>query len=147
MTTKRRDNWISDLKRSEDGLRVLERERVWVEATENICRLMDTEQVSRAELARRLDVSRATVTQMLSGERNLTLGTLADAFFVLGRSLHVTYGPLTDRVQVMETFTEASVIPNLEVWKSGLEQPEGAAWQVSAPGSDDPFKPNGEMAA
>ena len=34
--------------------------------------------VSRAELSRRLRTSRAHVTQLLSGQRNLTLHTLAD---------------------------------------------------------------------
>lgn len=34
--------------------------------------------VTRAELSRRLGVTRSSITQMLAGDRNLTLGTLAD---------------------------------------------------------------------
>jgi transcriptional regulator with XRE-family HTH domain len=128
---KANDNrWIADLTTNEEGRRVLERERVWVEATENLSRLMATERVSRADLARRLGVARSTVTEMLSGERNLTLATLTDAFFALGRSMHITYGQLTDRIQVVD---EAELQPlQLELWDWTREYDPGAQiWNVS----------------
>jgi transcriptional regulator with XRE-family HTH domain len=96
----RKIDWIQGLRASREGRQVLERERVWLEATESLCRLMDSQGVSSAELARRLDISPARVSHILSGERNLTLATLADAFHALGRSIHVTHGPPTDRVVV-----------------------------------------------
>lgn len=46
-------------------------------ASEVIRALMDRQGVSKAELARRVGKSRAYVTQSLSGNRNMTLGTLA----------------------------------------------------------------------
>jgi len=88
-------NRLERLRATHRGRRISERERVWVEATESLCSLMDKEKVSRAELARRLDVSPAYVTKLLSGTQNLTLATLADAFYELGRSLHVTHGPMS----------------------------------------------------
>ena len=100
MSKRTAEPWHGGLKDTEEGRRTLDRERVWVEATESLCRLMQARDVTRAELARRLGISRASVTQMLSGERNLTLGTLAEAFHVLGRSLRVTHVPPTDRVHV-----------------------------------------------
>jgi len=39
--------------------------------------LMESQGVSKAELARRVGKSRAYVTQSLGGDRNMTLGTLA----------------------------------------------------------------------
>ena len=75
-------------------------ERLLLEATENLCLVMEREGVTSRELARRLKVSPARVSQMLDGTRNLTLATLAEAFHALGRSLHVTYGPPTDRVKL-----------------------------------------------
>lgn len=77
-------------------------ERLLLEATENLCLVMEREGVSQRELARRLKVSPSRVSQMLDGGRNLTLATLGEAFHVLGRSMHVTYGPLTDRVRIHE---------------------------------------------
>jgi len=46
-------------------------------ASEVIRALMDRQGVSKAELARRVGKSRAYVTQSLAGDRNMTLGTLA----------------------------------------------------------------------
>ena len=82
------------------GRRMIERERLWVEATEVLCRLMETRGVNSAELARRLEVSPARISQLLSGSRNPTLATLADAFHVLGRSMHVIHGPPTEKVMI-----------------------------------------------
>ena len=93
-------DWIADQVATEEGRRGLDVERLLVEATENLCRLMEREGVTGRELARRLGVSPARVSQMLDGTRNLTLATLAEAFHVLGRSMHVTYGPLTAHVKL-----------------------------------------------
>ena len=46
-------------------------------ASEVIRALMESQGVSKAELARRVGKSRAYVTQSLSGDRNMTLGSLA----------------------------------------------------------------------
>jgi transcriptional regulator with XRE-family HTH domain len=54
------------------------------EAGEFIARLMREQRVTKAELARRLGKSRAYITQMLSGSRNLTVRTLAEAACALG---------------------------------------------------------------
>jgi len=85
---------------SPEGRRMYEHERVMLEATEVLCRLMEARRVTSAELARKLGVTPARVSQLLSGSRNLTLSSLAEAFHVLGRSMHVVHGPPTDRVIV-----------------------------------------------
>jgi transcriptional regulator with XRE-family HTH domain len=96
----RKTEWIEDLRSTEDGRRLLERERVWLEATETLCKLMESRGVSSAELARKLGISPARVSQLLSGTRNLTLATLADAFHALGRSMLVAHGPPVEKVKV-----------------------------------------------
>lgn len=47
-------------------------------ATELICELMQKKNVSRADLAKRIGKSKAFITQVLHGTRNMTLRTLAD---------------------------------------------------------------------
>jgi len=53
-------------------------ESLTAEASETIARLMAEQKVSKAELARRLNKSRAWVTQLLSGNTNMTVRTLAE---------------------------------------------------------------------
>ena len=57
------------------------------DASETIARLMAEQNVTKAELAKRLKKSRSWVTQMLSGKANLTVRTLAEAAFALGAEL------------------------------------------------------------
>jgi transcriptional regulator with XRE-family HTH domain len=67
--------------------RLLAQEELILEVTETLCALLEKEQVSRAELARRLGKSKGFVSQLLNGGRNLTLRTLADVLSVLGYKL------------------------------------------------------------
>lgn len=78
----------------DDETLLMEQETLFLEATEVLCELLDREGVSRAELARRLGKSRGFVTQTLSGEKNLTLKTLAHFATVLGYRLSVGAMPL-----------------------------------------------------
>lgn len=101
-----RFDWIADIVATPEGRRSMDVERLLLEATENLCLVMEREGVTSRELARRLKVSPARVSQMLDGTRNLTLATLAEAFHALGRSLHITYGPPTDRVKLHQEKTK-----------------------------------------
>src|SRR6202050_1261074 len=64
--------------------RLLSIEALVAEASEVIARLMAEKNVSRADLARRLNKSRAWVTQLLSGKANMTVRTLAEVAHALG---------------------------------------------------------------
>lgn len=64
--------------------RLLAQEELILDITEQICEFLEKEKISRADLARRLGKSKAFVTQLLGGGRNLTLRTLADVISVLG---------------------------------------------------------------
>jgi transcriptional regulator with XRE-family HTH domain len=45
---------------------------------------MEDNAVSKSELARRLGICKSYITQILSGSRNMTLGSLSDICFALG---------------------------------------------------------------
>lgn len=68
-------------------------ESLIMEATELVCEHLERAGVSRAELARRLGKTRGHVTQLLSGERNLTLRTLADIGTALGITFEIRTKP------------------------------------------------------
>jgi transcriptional regulator with XRE-family HTH domain len=76
--------------------RFIERERVQDElifnVTEDLLIAMEDSGVSKAELARRLNKSKSRVSQMLSGEANITLRTLASMCFELGVSVDFRIG-------------------------------------------------------
>jgi len=63
--------------------RLLSIEALVAEASEVIARLMAEQNVSKADLARRLNKSRAWVTQLLSGKANMTVRTLAEVVYAL----------------------------------------------------------------
>ena len=64
--------------------RLLSVESLAAEASEVIARLMAEQNLSKADLARRLNKSRAWVTQLLSGKANMTVRTLAEVAHTLG---------------------------------------------------------------
>jgi transcriptional regulator with XRE-family HTH domain len=63
--------------------RLIAEEALVIDVLEGICAFMERENISRAELARRLGTSKANVTQMLRG-RNLGVKTVAAAVHALG---------------------------------------------------------------
>ena len=72
-------------------------ERILIQLGEGICRLMRDQQISRAEVAERLGVSRAYVTKVLNGNPNLTIRTLLKLSDALGRELAIRFVPKLDR--------------------------------------------------
>ena len=64
--------------------RLFTMEGLVTDAAELVARLMMEAGVNKAELARRLGTSRARVTQLLGGETNMTVRTLAELAFALG---------------------------------------------------------------
>ena len=68
---------------SEEGQRLLAEETLLLDVSEDIRMAMEKRGVNYAELARRLDVSRSRVTQMLDDDSNLTLRVIARIAYVL----------------------------------------------------------------
>lgn len=70
-----------------DEKRLYEQEKLLFDATELISKLMERENISRSALAERLGKSKAYVTQVLRGQANMTLRTLADLMHAMGYSI------------------------------------------------------------
>jgi transcriptional regulator with XRE-family HTH domain len=62
-------------------------ERLISDAHALLVGLMEREGLTRVELGRRLDKTKGFMSHILSGERNLTLRTLADCLHVMGYRL------------------------------------------------------------
>ena len=71
-----------------------ESDEYWIEGakidfTEGLCREMNRQDVTRAELARRMKVSDAYITKLLRGTTNFTLTTMVRAARAIGREVHI----------------------------------------------------------
>ncbi len=83
-----------DRREAPEAQRPDERERLASEMAERIRETMDEVGLSQAEVARRLETSRANISALLSGGRNMTLHTAADLAFALGRRVTIDLTPL-----------------------------------------------------
>jgi hypothetical protein len=74
-----------------------ERELLVSETTETLRALMSELSLTQRDLARRLGVSDARLSRVMSGQANLTLGTLAEIGWAVGMRFEVVVVPLEDR--------------------------------------------------
>jgi transcriptional regulator with XRE-family HTH domain len=75
-------------------MRLFQQERAIYEVTTLIEETMDAERVTRAELAKKLGKGKSWVTQLLDGEGNKTIRTVADALAVLGYEFRAFAEPI-----------------------------------------------------
>lgn len=74
---------------SAENRRLLRQEDLILEMTELLSAAMEDERITKSELAKRLGKTKGFVTQVLSGNRNLTLRTIADIADALGFRVRV----------------------------------------------------------
>ena len=67
------------------------RESLIYNVSEDLLVIMEQLKVSKAELAKKMGKSKAHISQLLSGNRNLTIGTLSDICFELGLEAKVEF--------------------------------------------------------
>ncbi len=86
--------FIEKLMSDDEGRKLYFREDLIFEITESICTVMARKDINKAELARRAGVSKSNITQLLSGDHNMRLTTVADLLYALDSKLEVTPVPL-----------------------------------------------------
>ena len=94
------------------------REELIYNVTEDLLVILEDMGVSKKTLAHRLGKSRPYVTQLLSGSRNMTLGSLSDICFALGFKPEV-------KLPVQESVVEASEEMCLQMgieWKTEIPE-------------------------
>jgi len=86
--------FIEKLMSDEEGRKLYYREDLIFEVTETISKVMQEKRVSKAELSRLAGVSKSNITQLLSGDHNMRLTTIADLLYALDSKLVVSAVPL-----------------------------------------------------
>lgn len=92
--------WIERQTRTPEARRRYEEERLILWTTEAICEAMEERGLNRAALAGKLGTSRANVTQLLCGSRNMTLRSLAGLAHACGMRAEIDLEELADSVFV-----------------------------------------------
>ena len=90
--------WIERQTRTPEARRRYEQERLILWTTEAICEAMEKRGVNHAAIAGKLSTSRANVTQLLSGSRNMTLRSLAALAHACDMRAEINLEKLTDSV-------------------------------------------------
>lgn len=90
MTKTLFDEYVSDPL----NMRAFQQERAIFQVTSLIEDTMEREGISRAALAKRLGTQKSRVTELLDGEGNKTVRTIADVFAVLGYEYHGHIRPI-----------------------------------------------------
>jgi plasmid maintenance system antidote protein VapI len=67
---------------------------------------MREHKVSRADLAQSMNVSPGRVSQILSGDENLTLRTVSSVLLALGAGVEFTLSPLDERAELLDAVEE-----------------------------------------
>ncbi len=97
-----------------EGQKLYFREDLIFEITEEICKVMEEKGISKAELSRLAGVSKSNITQLLSGDHNMRLTTVADLLYTLDSKMVVSAVPL-DIDNILESITFNQWTPALEL--------------------------------
>lgn len=83
-------------------------EGAWLQFTEELLALMTAQNVTRAELARRVGVSPAYITKVFRGTVNLTLETMSGLALAVGASIRLHVAPIHQRTSWHDVATAKS---------------------------------------
>ncbi len=108
--------FVSDPERA----RLFEQESLVLEVTEAICRLMEARGLKRADLAQKLGTSKANISQLLDGSRNMTLRTLADVACVMKHRATFQLEPATEWAE-SDSSSESGEWQSLK-WNAGCKR-------------------------
>lgn len=85
---------VEEFTSTSEGMAEFQQERVILDVTQMIRRIMKDQEITKADLAVRLHRSKAYITQLLDGRTNMTLRTISDVLCALDRCFDVSDTPL-----------------------------------------------------
>jgi len=115
--------FIQELMSDDEGRKLYFREDLIFEMTEAICKVMEEKYINKAELSRLAGVSKSNITQLLSGDQNMRLSTVADLLYALDSRLAVTAVPL-DIESILEGTSFDQWAPAMEATMRQFEYQE-----------------------
>jgi len=116
-------NFMEKLLSDDKTRKLYFREDLIFEVTEAISKVMEEKGVNKAKLSRLAGVSKSNITQLLSGDHNMRLTTVADLLYALDSKLAVTSVPL-DVDSIVESIAFNHWAPVLDLTMKQLEYRE-----------------------
>ena len=120
--------------------KLLAREELILEVTEVLCKIMRDEDITRKQLADLLGKSKGDVSQLLNGERNLTLRTVADILHVLGYKGFLT--PRKETIENDESKDNVVIFPTMQTQPKKI----GIKWEKGEVSCSDNYPACGNAA-
>ena len=106
--------FIEKLMSDEEGRKLYFREDFIFEITETICKVMDEKGINKTKLSKLAGVSKSNITQLLSGDQNMRLTTVADLLYALDSKMAVSAVPL-DIDSILESTTFNQWAPAVDI--------------------------------
>jgi len=106
--------FIEKLMSDEQGRKLYFREDLIFEITETICKVMDEKSINKTKLSKLAGVSKSNITQLLSGDHNMRLTTVADLLYALDSKMAVSAVPL-DIDSILESTTFNQWAPAVDI--------------------------------
>lgn len=97
-------SWLQGFAEDDDNRRLFEGARLITQVTEVIASAIEDRGLARSEVAERMGKSGAFVSQLLAGDRNMTLRSVAELGYAAGIRLDVTARAIS-----VDAFTRAPV--------------------------------------
>jgi transcriptional regulator with XRE-family HTH domain len=129
MSPSKLQEWVDT---TPERARIYAQESLIVDVAEEIWAAMAAEKLGKADLAARLGKSKAFITQILNGSRNMTLRTLADVASALGRKTVVRLRPQCEG-DLWETVDAACVSRRPVVSATEFESSNEPHWRSLSP--------------
>ena len=101
---ERTSGWFQRVLGDPKRRRVFEEEKLILSVAEGIWEAMDQRGVTRADIAERLGTTRANITQLLSGSRNMTLKSLAALSCACGVRASLSFRPVPELSGTMSAY-------------------------------------------
>ncbi|WP_134705417.1 helix-turn-helix transcriptional regulator [Rahnella sp. CJA17(1/100)] len=113
---------------TEEHSRIYASEELTFNVTEDLLIIMEDKDISKTDLAVKLGKTKAYISQLLSGSKNMTLKTMSDVCFALGIKPSVDFKDIEDSV-VSDSTVKKFVHINWETYcveedKQSLEESE-----------------------
>ena len=122
---------MNDLKSNLDQNLIFQIELVKLNVAETVVTLMESASLGKSELAKKMNVSPAFITKILSGDNNFTLETMVKVGLALNQKIEVRFAPMVPAKSTFGYFTQQWIRPQRAQFTTNAEKEDHECISVS----------------